>query len=218
MIDSEFDLVYMIEPTIVEIYLNKENYKERLLINDLKRSAKNIYVPEMGDSSFFVSSREIRAILNERYKKDVENFQSSSISDFEKSANCVFFIESALRQFYNLRFFRINVSDNEKSANREGKFEYKIVHTKINIAESSTDEFLLECKRIFTKLGFYNSTIFNPKPYFECKIQDLISSILEYASNFDEEDEEHLICLDIISAFGQKVRQDNPVTIIIMEK
>lgn len=215
--DSE-SITYMIEPVILEIYLNKENYKERLLISDLKKKVRRIPVPGLADSSFFVSAEDVHSILEEKYRKDIDNFETSTVKDFQKSANCVFFIQSAMRQFQNLKYFRVHVSDNEKSAHRDGTFEYKIMHTKINIAESSTDEFIFECKRIFKKLGFYSPTVFNPTPYFECQIQDLINSILEYAYSFDEEDEEHLICLDLITAFGDKVRSDNPVTIIIMEK
>jgi hypothetical protein len=210
------DTNYMIEPLILEIYLNKADYKDRLLIGDLKKRAQAVYVPELGDSSFFVRAEEVEDILYTKYKKDISNFDSATPSDFAKSANSIFFIEAAMREFRKLRYFRIHISENEKSEKTE--FSYKIMHSRVDLANSLNSEFLSKCKRIFREIGVYKSTKLEPKPYFEIQTRELLFLVQNYSLQFDKESEEYLDAIDIMLIFGQKLEKDNSTVLIVIEK
>lgn len=220
MIDNESkdSISFMIEPLVLEIYLNKENYKDRLLINDLKKNAQIIKLPEHGPSSFFVKASELEGILHTRYYDDIQNFDSTSPADFEKSANSIFFLESALREFTKLRYFRVKVSANEKSAKKDSKFEFKIMHSRVDLANSVTPEFLEKCKRIFQEIGIYKPLKFEPKPYFEIQTKELLILLQNHMLNIDPTEENHILISDIMSIFGHKLEKDNSTVLIIIEK
>jgi hypothetical protein len=61
------DIDEMIEPLILEIYLNSNNYKDRLLITDLRKKAQIVKMPMIDDSAFYVKAEEVSDILYEKY-------------------------------------------------------------------------------------------------------------------------------------------------------
>ena len=219
MIDNESEnFSFMIEPLILEVYLNKENYKDRLLINDIKKNAQIIKLPEHGPSSFFVKASELEGILYTRYYDDILNFESASQSDFDKSANSVFFLEAALREFPKLRYFRIKVSSNEKSAKKDSKFDYKIMHSRVDLANSVTPEFLVDCKRVFIDIGLYQPSKFEPKPYFEVQTKQLLILLQNHMMNMEPTEENRILIDSIMNIFGHKLERDNATVLVIIEK
>jgi hypothetical protein len=220
MIDNERNdqISFMIEPLVLEIYLNKENYKDRLLINDLKKTAQIIKLPEHGASSFFVKASELEGILHTRYYDDILNFDSSSPADFEKSANSIYYIESALREFPKLRYFRVKVSANEKSAKKDSKFEFKIMHSRVDLANSVTPEFLVGCKKIFQDIGVYKPSKFEPKPYFEIQTKDLLILLQNHTLSMEPTEDNHILISDIMSIFSHKLEKDNSTILVIIER
>lgn len=212
------DVIGMVEPLILEIYLNSNNYKDRLLINDLRKKAQIVKMPSIDSNAFFVKSEEVSDILYEKYLKDIQNFESTPISTFLDSANSVFFIEAILREFECLKYFKINVSDKSISRDTSNVFEYKIMHSKVDLANSVAFDFLDMCVDIFTKIGIYNNTVFYPKPYIEISVKDLFSKLLDYQLEFDKEDEEYLDIIDVMMIFGNKLERDNATCMIIMQK
>jgi hypothetical protein len=212
------DVIGMVEPLILEIYLNSNNYKDRLLINDLRKKAQIVKMPSIDSNAFFVKSEEVSDILYEKYLKDIQNFESTPISTFIDSANSVFYIEAILREFICLKYFKINVSDKSISRDTSNVFEYKIMHSKVDLANSVAFDFLDMCVDIFTKIGIYNNTTFYPKPYIEISVKDLFSKLLDYQLEFDKEDEEYLDVIDVMMIFGNKLERDNATCMIIMQK
>jgi hypothetical protein len=213
------DTNYMIDPLVLEIYLNKGNYKDRLLINDLKRKAQIFRLPDLDESSFFVQAEEVEDILYTKYKKDILNFDSTAPSVLAATANSIFFIEAAMREFKNLRYFRVNVSNNEnKTPEKPTPFDYRIIHSRIDMANNCHPEFLVTAKQIFKEIGVYSPSVFNPKPYFEISVRDLFLSIEGYYLQFDPESEEYLDAMDLIMVFGPKLEKDDSTVLVIMEK
>mgnify|MGYP000730877995 FL=1 len=103
----------LVQPLILEIYLNNSIYKERLLINDLKRSSKLIELPDKSNS-FFVKAEELEEVLYDGFGKEILNFRSSSESQIGTSASSIFFLDGILQTYKELRYFRVNVSDSKK--------------------------------------------------------------------------------------------------------
>lgn len=210
---------FMIEPIILEIYLNKSNYKERLLINDLKKSARTIKIDHITeDSSFFVNASEVEDILYKKYRKEINNFDSIHPNRLLNTSNSIFFLESAIRGFQKLRYFRIHVSDDEESLKAKGSIDYKIMHSKIDLGKNLTPEFYEKCIYIFKKIGLYDSSHINPKPYVEINTRELFFLLYKYQNEFEEEEEEFHLVEDIISIFGPKLEADNSMVLIILEK
>lgn len=216
MIDNFDDTNFMIEPLILEIFLNKNNYKDRLLITDFKKKAQIVTIPDYDSSSFFVKVNEVEDILWEKYRKDISNFDSVSPANFKANANSVFYLEAALREFKGLKYFRVHVSDIEETEKKP--FEYKIMHSRIDLANRCHSDFLAMCERIFKKIGVYQPTTYNPIPYFEIAVRDLFVRLQNYSYNFDKEDEEYKNVIDIMLIFGQKLEKDNSTALIIMRK
>ena len=212
---------FMIEPLILEIYLNKSKYKDRLLINDLRKRAQIVSLSELDKSSFFVKAEEVEEILYTRYKKDILNFDSIPPSDIPKSANSIFFIEAAMREFTDLRYFRVHISENEEIESIDKKpavFDYKIMHSRIDLVSKVTPEFYQKCLEVFAEIKVYNPTIFEPTPYFEIAVRDLFFRLHNYYMQFEREDEEYLNTLEVMSIFGQKLERDNSTVLVIMKK
>jgi hypothetical protein len=217
--DSELgEYFFMIEPLILEIYLNRQNYKDRLLINDLKKSARTIRLDLDSSSSFFVNAEEVKDILSTKWKKEIDNFDSTPRSALLTTSNSIFFIESVLRGFKRLRYFRIHVSDDEELAKSKINIDYKIMHSKIDFANNLMPEFFEKFKYIFKQIGVFNYNHLNPKPYIEVSVRDLFIKLQKFMSNFEEGDEEYESCLDIMDIFGPKLEQDNCTVLIIMQK
>jgi len=213
------DVNFMIEPLILEVYLNKQDYKDRLLLTDLKKKAQIVKIADVDDTSFYVKTEEVEDILYTKYKKEILNFDSSTPSNIPSIANSIFFLESAMRQFSELRYFRVHVSNTEPIKSDAPKvFHYKIMHTKIDLVNKLTGEFHSECLRVFKAIGVYNPTFYNQCPYFECDIRSLFNKLNEYAIKFPSDSEERFLIKEIISIFGAKLEKDNSTALIIMQK
>lgn len=217
MIDNFDDTNFMIEPLILEIFLNKNNYKDRLLITDFKKKAQIVTVPDYDSSSFFVKVSEVEEILWEKYRKDISNFDSVSPGNFKSNANSVYYMEAAMREFKDLKYFRIHVSETEESSDKKA-FEYKIMHSRVDLANKVLPDFLAMSERIFKHIGVYQPTKFNPVPYFEIAVRDLFVRLQNYSYRFEKEDEEYQNVIDIMMIFGQKLERDNSTALVIMRK
>jgi hypothetical protein len=217
MTNNETDSV--IEPIILEIYLNNKKYKDRLLINDLKRKAHLIRIDEYIDNSFYVKTEDLEEILYSKYRKEILNFDTTPTSSIVENANSIFYIENMMREFRHLKYFKINISESHNpSKNENVKFEYKIKHSKIDIANRVESGFYSTCKRIFKNIGIYNPTYYNPTPYIEISVFDLFQKLYKYSSNLDREDEEYFNVRNIFDMFGEKLEKDDATILIIMEK
>jgi hypothetical protein len=218
--NEEDAITNVVDPIIIEIFLYKSNYKDRLLISELKEKAHTIKIPGIDDSSFFVKIDDMWEILNTTFKKDLKDFDSTPYDSLNSTVTSIFFIDSMIQSFDQLRYFRINVSDSPVYTRKKDdviSFDYKIIHSKIDLTEICSIEYLSFCKDLFKKLGFLNENPFNPVPYIEIPAKDLLGKIRNYLMSIDQESEEAEYILSLQLIFGTKLEKDNSTVLIILD-
>lgn len=209
----------MIEPLVLEIYLYQNNYKDRLLISEIEEKVQTIKM-EGQRNSYFVKTDDVYEILNTKFKTDLEEFQSTSPENLNNIVTSIYFIDAMLAEFNKAKYIRINVSDSvvyNRKVNDHISFNYKIVHSKIDLTLWCTPELLFECQRIFKKLKFYTNSKLDKTPYFEANAIELLESLRHYQQNFDEESEDFNIVSSVIDIFGTKLEKDNSTILVVIE-
>jgi hypothetical protein len=214
---SEEDFM-IVEPIVLAVYLNKNNYKDRLLISELRKKAQMIRL-EGDDSSFYVKADEVEDILHTKYLKEIQNLDSTSPSKLANTYNSVYFIENALRYFDSLKYFNINVSEvEEPKSSKDTVFDYKVIHSKIDLASNLEEDYFEYCLDIFRRIGIYSPSYVDPTPYLEVSIRELYNLLYKYASQFDEESQEFHDVISIVDLMGKKIEADNSTALIILKK
>lgn len=210
-----------VDPLILEIYLYTNNYKDRLLISELKSKAQTIKIPGLDEASFFVKADDMYDILHDKFRKDLRDFDSTPYDTLNGSVTSIYFIESIMRSFQKMKYFRINVSDSQiytRKVNDKISFDYRVIHSRVDLPVICTSEYLAECKRIFKNIGVYGMDPFDKTPYFEISVTDLFNKLREYSMNFTEEDDELSYILNLQAMFGAKLERDNCTALIVVEK
>lgn len=221
MNDANDDMVTNVQdPLILEIYLYTNNYKDRLLISELKEKAHTVKVPGIEDSSFFVRVEDMYDILHTKFKKDLSDFDSTPLESLTQTATSIFFIDNMISSFSRMKYFRINVSDSPiytRKKNDSINFDYRIIHTKIDLPSICAPEFLFECKRILEKIGILIRDPFNKQPYIETSAREIVNSLRGYASTLDPEGEEYQYVTNLQFIFGNKLEKDNSIVLVIVD-
>lgn len=211
----------LIDPLILEIYLNNNNYKDRLLISDLRKRAHLVKLQDLDENSFFVKSEELEAILATKFQSDLKEFSTLPSSSLPANATSIYFLDSMLREFRRVKYFRIYVSNSSNYTRKvENKivFDYKIMHSQVDLANKCTPDFLEKCEEIFSEIGVYREDLFFEKPYFEIYAKDLFNKLNYYRSSLDPESDEYYEVSDILLLFGSKIEKDNSTMLIIMKR
>jgi len=220
MIDKEDMLTSVIDPLILEIFLFKNNYKDRLLISALKEKVHVVKVEGLNDNSFYVKVEDVYQILHENFKKDIQDFDSTPIHSLSTSVTSIYFIDSMIQNFSKLKYFKINVSNSEvytRKSNDFISFDYRVIHSKLDLPSFCSLEFIDICKQIFSIINVYKSTTFKKDPYFEIYASDLIMKLSDHLETLDEESEELHYVNILISILGPKLEKDNPLLTVIVE-
>lgn len=221
---DENSITSAVDPLILEIYLYNNNYKDRLLISELMEKAQTVKIPGLDDSSFFVKIDDMWEILNTKFRKDIRDFDSTPFNTLNASITSIYFIHSMMQTFSNMKYFRINVSESQiytRKVNDSIQFDFRVIHSKIDLPSTCDEEFLIDCKRVFKKLGFYNPDPFDRSPYFEASVRDIFAKIREYMyqiESLDPEDEELSVLLGIQMLIGTKLEKDNSIVLVIVEE
>jgi hypothetical protein len=114
MINPDEDMIAnVVDPLILEIYLYKNNYKDRILISELKEKAHTVRIPEMEGTCFFVRVEDVISILNTSFKKDIKNFGSISEKSLSNNVTSIYFIDNMIKSFESIKYFKVNVSNSE---------------------------------------------------------------------------------------------------------
>jgi hypothetical protein len=221
MIDENEDMIISaVDPLILEIYLYNNNYKDRLLISELKEKAHTITVPGIAENAFFVKADDMMDILVTKFKKDLSEFESTPYDHLKDTVTSIYFIDNMLRSFDAIKYFRINVSDSQVYS-RKGKdsisFDYKIIHSRVDLPSICTPEYLQNVKRILTRVGFISKDSFEKSPYFESSAREIISRLRSYSNDLEPESEEHQYVTNLIFIFGNKLEKDNSIVLVIVD-
>ncbi len=222
MINDDGMLTNAIDPLILEIFLFKNNYKDRILISELKKRAQTVKIPGQESNSFFVDIYDMQEIIYSRFSKDIQDFDSTPDQSLNKSVTSIFFIDSMMKGFSSLKYFKINVSDSSiytRQSNDRIVFDYRVIHSRINLPLICTPEFLEDCKRILHYTGLYRPTVFDKKPYLEVSAKTLMSKLRRYESEIDIEDEDEILKLkNFQSIFGNKLENDDCLLLVVIER
>jgi hypothetical protein len=220
MINPEDDMITnVVDPLILEIYLYKNNYKDRILISELKEKAHMVRIPDQEKSSFFVRVEDVVDVLYSSFRKDLQEFENTSEKALVKNVTSVYFLDNMIKSFEHLKYFKVNVSDSQVYSRLQKDtitFDYRVIHSRINFPSFCTEEFLEKCKNIFESIGLYDRGPFEKKPYFETTASDLIARLIRYSQNL-ESDEEAFEIDNILMILGSKIEKDNPIVLVIVE-
>jgi hypothetical protein len=211
----------LIDPLILEIYLNNNNYKDRILISDLKKRAHIVKLQDLGENSFFVKAEEMESILATKFQSDIQEFNTLPSSSLPANVTSIYFLNSMLNEFRNVKYFRIYVSNSQnytRKVNDKIVFDYRIMHSQIDLANKCTPEFLEMCEDIFSKIGVYREDLFFEKPYFEIHAKDLFNKLNYYRSTLDPESDENFDIAEILLLLGSKLEKDNSTLLILMKR
>jgi len=223
MTDNENDgmLSNLVDPLVLEIYLFKNNYKDRLLISELKEKARTVKIPGMENHSFFVSSEDMIDILHSKFEKDIIELNSTSADSLANNVTSIYFIESMLNSFDKIRYFKICISDAQNYTRKVKdsiNFDFKVIHARIDFTTFCTDESLEIFSEVFKKAGLFKPIKFEKCPYFECVFDEILNTLIGYQNTLQEEDPDILYIEDILTIFGSKVEKDNPVVLVVIER
>lgn len=221
MTDNDNMLSNLVDPLILEIYLYKNNYKDRLLISELKEKARTVKVPGMETNSFFVNVEDMVDILHGKFEKDIIELNSTSSESLANNVTSIYFIESMLNAFDKIRYFKICVSDAQnfsRKVNDTINFDFKVIHAKIDFTTFCTDESLEIFTSLFKKVGLYKTEKYEKCPYFEAEFSDIVTLMINYQNGLAEEDPDILYVEDLFTIFGSKVEKDNPVVLVVVER
>ena len=209
------------DPQILEIFLYNSNYKDRILIAEMKERAHIVSIPHLSPNSFFVQVDEVDEILQTKFRKDLDNFASTSFNEVGPSVTSIFFIDSILNTFKNLKYFKVNVSDSKiysRKIDNRVNFDYKIIHSRFDLANYLSEEDLKDVRKILISANILKIEPFTNKPYIEIQSRDFIHLLSIYGSKFDPESETNQLIAGLKALLGPKLESDNPTLLIILEK
>ena len=210
----------LVQPLILEIFLYQNNYKDRLLVSELRKRI-NIIQTEEDDNSFFVKADDVFYVISSKFAKDLDIFRNSPDKTLFKNATSIYFIDSILSRFQSIKYFKVNVSQsNNFSREKENtiSFDYRIAHSRLDLTAEfdGADLFLVDC--ILKDIGVFVYDILNPKAYTEIQTHELIDKLSVYSSTLDDESEELEIIHRILMIIGPKLEKDNSILLLIVKK
>jgi len=210
----------LVQPLILEIFLYQNNYKDRLLVSELRKKT-NIIQNGEDENSFFVKADDVFLVITSKFAKDLDIFRNSSDKTLFKNATSIYFLDTILSRFQSLKYFKVNVSQSTNfSREKENiiNFDYRIAHSRIDLTADfdGVDLFLMEC--ILKDIGVFEYDILKPKAFTEIQAHDLIDKLSVYASTLEEGSEEFEIIHRILMIIGPKLEKDNSILLLIVKK
>ncbi len=211
---------FVTDPLIVEIFLYKNNYKDRLLLAEMKEHARIVAAPFIEENSFFVQASEVFDILHDKFRKDLANFASTSNAEVGKSVTSIYFINNLLSTYQTVKYLKINVSDSpvySRRVDNKINFDYRIIHSRVDLTSLLVEEDLADIKDLLIEANIIKRDIFDKKPYFEIYARDLLLVLNSFSSNLNEDDEKSQLIKGLISLLGPKIELDNSMLLIIID-
>ena len=214
------DMNFVTDPLIVEIFLYKNNYKDRLLLAEMKEHARIVSPPFIDSNSFFVQASEVFDILHDKFRKDIANFASTSGAEVAKSVTSIYFLNNLLSTYQTVKYIKVNVSDSpvySRRVNDKINFDYRIIHSRVDLCSLLVEEDLHDIKNLLIEADVLKVEPFDKKPYFEIYARDLLLVLNSYSANLNQDDEKNQLIQGLISLLGSKIEMDNSMLLIIIE-
>jgi len=212
----------LINPIVLKVFLYRNDYTDRLILDELKRM-NCIYVDPKTSGSFYVKKDEMSQVIRGVFEKELAIQRALPLNRLSVSASSLFFIDSLIEQYHKLKHFHVLTIEDEQFTrliNGEINFDYRIDLSKIDLSIAIEAQYLHHFKNAFRAIDVYDHTqpYYNRAPYFEILTRDLIQKLEVYAAQFPEDSDEHSNIRSILSYFTNKLQQDNSQLLIIMER
>jgi hypothetical protein len=211
------------DPLVLEIYLYKSNYKDRLLIAELREKAQIIHLPDDGSNSFFVKADEVNEILNTKFLKDLRDFDSTPLDHIASSVTSIYFIDMMLSKYHTLKYFKVSISDStiySRAMEDMVNFGSKIIHAKLDLPAILDQRDFEKVRSVFKLAGLINKSLFNHIPYIEIQTDDLLRA-LDYGlhkRDLYEESEEFSVVDSVRNMLGERLIKDNANLLIVVDQ
>ena len=210
----------LVQPLILEVFLYQNNYKDRLLVSELRKKT-NIIQNGEDENSFFVKADDVFFVISSKFAKDLDTFRNSSDKTIFKNATSIYFLDTILERFQSIKYFKINVSQSTNFTREKENvinFDYRIAHSRVDLTAEfdGVDLFLLEC--ILRDIKVFEYDVLQPKAYTEINAHDLIDKLSVYLSTIEEGSEEFEIIQRILMIIGPKLEKDNSIILLIVKK
>jgi|GEM_PF-3039565 len=201
-------------PAVIDITLYKNNYYDNLLITKLKRDA--VYEEQQGvKDTYLIGADDFREVLYTSFMKEIEAVRSLPLSDLQKNATSLYFLDKILTSYNSLRFLKVNVSreENFSRLNKTEKvpvifFNYKISMLNIRLPEIFTTKQV----RTINKFFIENSIAVYDEFYgYDHRIYFRTSELLSFLLSSEEKDGAADLLLSIID---NKSELDNPLIML----
>lgn len=228
--ENEFKVLFHEIPILIDVTLYKYNYYDNLILGSLKRSVKYIDTPN-NKNSFIVPVNDFINLLNIRFSEELDNIRSVSSMKLKENATSIFFLNEIFSNFINLKYVKINVS-NERNYTRLIKddknkdvltFDYRVLNSIIDFTKYLNNKNLKLLNDFLTEIGLIKKDLFSPgQSFFKINTSDFIDliAIADTDSNGDRgklSDKYAGIVQLIYTLIDPKIEQDNSTLIIITD-
>lgn len=154
---SSLNYPYLNFPTIIDITLYKNNYYDNLLVNKVKKEVDYGNVPELKDC-YIVSVDDFQEVFYNSFSTEINKIRSLPVTDLQKNATSLYFLDKIFTTFSKLRYVKINVSKeaNYSRLNKSDKtptlfFNYKITSSTIDLTALFEDDVIVKINEFFIK-------------------------------------------------------------------
>lgn len=206
------EIINVDQPTIVEIVLYRNNWKDNQLIHTIRRSA-NLFNVSRCKNSFYVEFEEFQNCLSE-FDGDIKKFESITEDRLLSSLNSLYFLRNVFSVFNNLKFVKVRVS-NERIYSRVVKesvsFSLKVIYSTIvldKLLKNKEKKFLIDA---FKELGFVEEDGMFKSTYTSIRFSELLDR-LKGMYDLERQSEILEILFDMIDP---KTEIDDPLILFI---
>lgn len=200
------------QPTIVEIVLYRNNWKDNQLIHTIRRSS-NLLNVSLCKNSFYVEYDEFQNCLS-RFDKDIKKFESVTEDRLLENVNSLYFLKNVFSVFDNLKFVKVHVSTERiysRIVEESISFSLKLIYSTIVLdkyLKPKQKKFVINS---FRELGFVQDDGMFESTYTSIRFSELLNR-LKTMYNLEKQTELLEILFDMID---QKTEIDDPLILFI---
>lgn len=222
--DKESDV-----PIIINLTLFKYNYYDNKLISLIKHNS--LYLHKHNYNKFTVSTWDIKKILSENFSKYIDDINNSTLSEFPKKVNSIYFINEIIKIYINLKYIIINISNDKEcsrliydntSKNPIINFDFKIISIILDLPNHLNDIDLKTFNEILIGSKLMKRDLYrNGSPYIYTTVSDFYEKTDDFFLLFEKNSETlekyNLLLPEIENLLNSKIQQDNPTCLLITD-
>ena len=206
------EVINVEQPTIIEIILYRNNWKDNQLIHTLKRDSQMINISEKKDS-FYVDVEDFTSCLK-KFDKEIEKIDALPEEGLLDSVNSLYFLKNVFSVFDNLKFVKVNVSSKRmysRVVKESISFSLKVVYSTVKLRNYLKDGERRVLIRDFKTLGFVKNDGMFISTYVSIRFSDLMNKI---KSSFNEDKQTEII-EKLFYLVDPKTENDDPMILFI---